>query len=168
MKRRGIIAVLVVAPALGMAVPVVPQVVAQEAAACTIWTVGMVDDEGGQVLTARACSTDRPDAYITVTCGNGTAGLRVDLAAGAEASPQPNDTTEVTFQTATDRVTLQMGYEEYDGYFAAYPAPDDPLLQLLKAGDTVTISDVPGLYPAKHFSLKGSSAALGTLVADCD
>lgn len=167
MKRRRIVAVVVIAPALGMAVPVIPPVIAQEAAACTAWTAEMVDDEGGQVLTAQACSTDRPDAYITVTCGNGTASVRLDLAAGAEVPPQPNDVTDVTFQTATDKVTLQMGYEEYDGYFAAYPKPDDPLIQLLKAGDAVTIGDVPAAYPAKHFSLAGSSAALGKLVAAC-
>jgi hypothetical protein len=164
MKR--ILAVIIIAPVFGFAVPVIPAVVAQEAA-CTTWSAEMVEDEGGEVLTAQACSTDRPDAYITVTCGNGTAGVRFDLAAGAEASPQPNEVTDVTFSTGTDKVTLQMGYEEYDGYFAAYPKPDDPLIQLLKAGDTVTISDVPGLYPAQHFSLKGSTAALGKLVADC-
>jgi len=102
-----------------------------------------------------------------VTCGNGTAGLRFDLAAGAEASPQPNETTDVTFSTTTDKVTVQMAYEEYDGYFATYPRPSDPLIQLLKAGDALTITDVLGVYPVKHFSLKGSSAALGKLVAAC-
>lgn len=166
MRRSRIVAVVVIAPALGIAVPVIPPVVAQEAA-CTTWTVGMVEDEGGEVLTAQACSTDRPDAYITVTCGSGTASVRLDLAAGAEAPPQPNDTTDVSFATATDKVTLSMGYEEYDGYFAAYPKPDDPLIQLMKAGDAVTVGDVPGRYPAKHFSLAGSSAALGKLVANC-
>jgi len=165
MKR--IVTALLIAQALGMAGPVVSPVIAQEAA-CATWTVGMVEDEGGEVLTAQACATDRPDAYLTVTCGNDTAGVRLDLAAGAEASPQPNETTDVTFATTTDKVTVQMGYEEYDGYFGTYPHPNDPLIQLLKAGDALTITDVPGVYPVKHFSLKGSSAALGKLVADCD
>lgn len=165
MKYHVILSALFLAPAL--AAPVIPAAVAQDAA-CTAWTAEMVEDEGGQVLTAQACAIDRPDAYISVTCGNGTAGVRIDLAEGAEASPQPNEVADVTFATTTDKVTLQMGYEEYDGYFAAYPNPDDPLIQLLKAGDTLAISDVPGLYPAKHFSLKGSSAALGKLVAACD
>lgn len=165
MKHRLILSALVLAPALSA--PAIPPAVAQDAA-CTAWTAEMVDDEGGKVLTAQACSIDRPDAYISVTCGNGTAGIRFDLAAGAEAAPEPNEVTDVTFETATDKVTLQMGYEEYDGYFAAYPKPDDPLIQLLKAGETVSIGDVPGRYPVQHFSLKGSSAALGKLVADCD
>lgn len=164
MKRHHIVLALAIASAVPAAA--IPRVVAQEPA-CSTWTVGMVEDEGGEVLTAQACATDRPDAYITLTCGNGTAGVRLDLAAGAEASPQPNEVADVTFATATDKVTLQMGYEEYDGYFAAYPSPDDPLIQLLKAGDTVTVNDVPGQYPTKRFSLRGSSAALGKLVADC-
>jgi len=168
MKRRRIVAVVIIAPALGMAVPMIPPVIAQEAAACTTWIAEMMEDEGGPVLTAQACSIDRPDAYITVTCANGTAGVRFDLAAGAEASPEPNETTEVTFATATDQVTVEMGYEEYDGYFSVYPRPDDPLIQLLKAGETVTMTDVPGRYPEQHYSLKGSTAALGKLTAACD
>lgn len=167
MSRLRILAIVVIAPALGIGVPVILPAIAQQAAACTTWTAEMVEDEGGEVLTAQACATDNPDAYITVTCGPGVAGVRLDLAAGAEALPQPNETTDVTFATATDKVTMQMAYEEYDGYFGAYPTPDDPLIQLLKSGDTVAISDVPGRYPVKHFSLKGSSAALGKLVADC-
>lgn len=164
MKHRHLVAVLILAPAMGTAAPVI----AQDSAGCTAWTVGMVDDEGGQVLTAQACAVERPDVYITMTCGNGTASLRFDLAAGGEVAPQPSEVTDVTFETTTDKVTLQMGYEEYDGYFAAYPRPDDPLVQLLKAGDTLTVRDVPGRYPTKHFSLRGSSAALGKLVANCD
>lgn len=167
-KRARIIAVVVIAPALGIAVPVIPPVIAQETAACTTWTAEMVDDEGGKVLTVQACATDNPDAYITVTCGGDTVGVRFDLAAGAEAPPESNTTTDVTFATTTDKVTLNAAYEEYDGYFGAYPKPNDPLIQLLKSGDTLTISDVPGAYPAKHFSLKGSSAALGKLTANCD
>ena len=164
MRHPRILLAFALAPVL--VAPAIPPVAAEEPA-CSAWTVGMVEDEGGEVLTAQACAMDRPDAYITLTCGNGTVGVRLDLAAGAEASPQPNEVADVTFATATDKVTLQMGYEEYDGYFAAYPSPDDPLIQLLKAGDAVTINDVPGQYPIKHFSLKGSSAALGKLVADC-
>lgn len=165
MKR--IATLLLIAPAFGLTGPMISPVIAQDPP-CATWTVGMVEDEGGEVLTAQACAIDRPDAYISVTCGNDTVGLRLDLAAGAEASPQLSETTDVTFATSTDKVTLQMGYEEYDGYFATYPRPDDPLIQLLKAGDALAVSDVPGVYPAKHFSLKGSSAALGKLVADCD
>lgn len=167
MKRRRIVAILVVAPALGMAVPVIPPAIAEEAA-CTRWTVGMVEDEGGEVLTAQACSTDRPDAYLVLSCFSGSVFVRYDLGLGAEAAPPLGDVTDVTFSTGSDAVTLSMSYQEMDGMHAADAALDDPLIQLLKAGETVTINDVPGLYPTKHFSLKGSSAALGKLLADCN
>lgn len=55
-----------------------------------------------------------------------------------------------------------------DGTHAADADLDDPLIRLLRAGETVTITDVPGRYPTKSFSLKESSAALGALVADCN
>lgn len=166
MKRRRIVAVVVIAPALGMAVPVIPPAVAQEAA-CTTWTVGMVEDEGGEVLTAQACSTDRPDAYLVLSCFSGSVFIRYDLGVGAEALPPLGDVTDVTFSSGSDAVTLSMAYQEMDGMHAADAGVDDPLIQLLKAGETVTIRDVPGMYLVKHFSLAGSSAALGKLVGDC-
>lgn len=168
MKRRRIVAVVVVAPALGMAVPVIPPVSGQEAATCTTWTVGMVEDEGGEVLTARACSTDRPDAWLMLGCFSGSVFVRYDLGVGAEASPALDEVTDVTFSTGSDSVTLALSYLAMDGTHAADAGIDDPLIQLLRAGETVTITDVPGRYPTRSFSLKGSSAALRELVADCN
>ena len=168
MNRRRIAAVIVVAPALGMAVPVVPSVIAQEAEACTTWTVGMVEDEGGEVLAAQACSIDQPDAWLVLNCFWGSVFVRYDLGMGAESLPPLGEVTDVTFSTGSDAVTLSMSYQEMDGMHVADAGVDDPLVHLLKAGDTVTISDVPGRYLVKSFSLEGSAAAIGKLVADCD
>ncbi len=168
MRRRRIVAVVVVAPVLGMAVPVIPPVIAQERASCTTWSAEMLEDEGGPVLTAQACSTDRPDAYLSLTCFAGRLNLRHDLGLAAEASVPLGEVTDVTFSSGSDAVTLAMAYQEMDGRHAADAGLDDPLIQLLKAGEAVTIADVAGLYPVKQFSLKGSSAALGRLVAACD
>jgi hypothetical protein len=166
MKRRRIIAVVVVAPALGIAVPVIPPVVAEDNA-CTTWTVGMVEDEGGPVLTAQACSTESPEAWMTLTCFSGSVNVRYDLALGVEADLS-NEVTDVTFASGSDEVTLPMGFEEMDGRHAANSEAAGPLVQLLRAGETVTIKDVAGKYPVRQFSLNGSSAALGKLVADCN
>lgn len=108
MNRRRIVAVVVILPALGMAVPIIPPVTGQEAATCTTWTVGMIEDEGGEVLTARACSTDRPDAWLTLGCFSGSVFVRYDLGVGAEASPPLDEVTDVTFWTGADSVTLAM------------------------------------------------------------
>ena len=152
--------------ALGMAAPLASPVLA-EAAACTIWTVGMVEDEGGEVLTAQACSTDRPDAYLGLSCFAGSVFVRYDLGLGGEAEPALDEVTDVTFSTGSDAVTLTMAYQAMDGTHAADATLDDPLIQLLKAGETVTVKDEPGRYPVRTFSLEGSAAALGGLVAGC-
>jgi hypothetical protein len=164
--RRRVIAVIVIAPALGMAVPVIPPVLAQEA--CTTWTVGMVEDEGGEVLMAQACARERPDAWLSLSCFSGQLFVRYDLGLGAEAAPELDEVTDVTFSTGSDAATIAMSYQAMDGMHAADAGLDDPLVQLLKAGDTVTISDVPGRYPVKSFSLAGSARALTQLVAGCD
>jgi hypothetical protein len=151
---------------LCMAAPAAP--VLAEDAACTVWTVGMVEDEGGEVLTAQACSTDLSDAYLGLSCFGGSVFVRYDLGLGGETDPELDEATDVTFSTGTDAVTLSMAYQAMDGTHAADAALDDPLIQLLKAGEAVTIRDVPGRYPVKTFSLKGSAKALGGLVAGCN
>lgn len=165
MKRRRVVAVVVIAPALGMAVPAIPPVVAQDA--CTTWTVGMMEDEGGPVLTAQACTEDRSDAFLSLTRFAGRVFIRYDLAAGSEVAPRLEEVTDVTFSTGNDAATIAMAYEEMDGRHAANAGADDALIQLLRAGDTLTIRDVPAHYPEKHFSLAGSAAAIGKLTADC-
>jgi hypothetical protein len=164
MKLHSIAAGVVV---IGLGAPIAPPVVAEDAT-CTTWTVGMVEDEGGEVLTAQACSTGRLDAYLVLSCFSGSLFVRYDLGLGAEASPELDEVTDVTFSTGTDAVTIAMDYQAMDGMHAADAGLDDPLVQLLKAGDTVTISDVPGRYPVKTYSLTGSSDALAKLVADCN
>lgn len=153
--------------ALGLGAPATSPALAEDAA-CTTWTVGMVEDEGGEVLTAQACSTDRPDAYLVLSCYSGSLFVRYDLELGAEAPAELDEVTDVTFSTGTDAATIAMAYQAMDGMHAADAGLDDPLVQLLKAGDTVTISDVPGRYPAKTYALKGSAKALAELVAGCD
>ncbi len=152
--------------AFGLGTPAAPSALAQDVA-CATWTVGMVEDEGGEVLTAQACSSDRPDAYLVISCFSGSLFVRYDLGLGAEASPELDEVTDVTFSTGSDAVTIAMDYQAMDGMHAADAGLDDPLIQLLKAGDTVTISDVPGRYPVKTYSLEGSAVALDKLVAGC-
>lgn len=167
MKHKRLVAVLAVAPMLGMAAPVVPPAQAQEEG-CNVWTAGMMEDEGGSVLTAQACSEDSPDSYLSLKCFSDVVLVSYDLSMGSNRDPELHGVTDVTFVSGTDEVTLSMAYQEMDGMHAADVKLDDPLIQLLKAGDTLIIKDVPGDYPSKQFSLKGSSAAIGKLVADCD
>jgi hypothetical protein len=139
--------------------------VAQEA--CSVWTAGMQEDEGGPVFTASACAIDRPDAYLLLTCSQGEVFIRYDLAAGAERSPDLGEVTDVDFTFGVSTQRLSMSYQEMDGMFAGDVPADGPLMTLMKAGEALSIVDAAGRYPVHDFGLAGSSAALARLVAQC-
>lgn len=80
MKRFQFFVVALLGPLL--AAPSASPAIAEDAA-CTVWTVGMVEDEGGEVLTAQSCSTDRPDAYLVLSCFSGSVFVRYDLGLGS-------------------------------------------------------------------------------------
>lgn len=140
-------------------------VAAQEA--CSIWTAGMQEDEGGPVFTASACATDRPDAYLSLTCSGGRVYLRYDLAAGAERSPDLGEVTDVDFTVGVSTQRLSMSYEEMDGRHAGDVPANGPLMALMKSGEGLSIVDAEGRYPVHSFGLVGSSSALAKLVAQC-
>lgn len=151
-------------PAFSVAPLVVPAA-AQEA--CTTWSAQMQEDEGGPVLTASACAADRPDAYLSLTCSARTIWIRYDLSVGAEASPNFDGATDVVFTFGERRVTLSMRYEDMDARHAADVPADGELVGLLQSGTMLSIADGPGRYPSHDFSLTGSSAAIGKLLAAC-
>jgi hypothetical protein len=138
---------------------------AQEA--CSVWTAGMQEDEGGPVFTVSACAVDRPDAYLLLTCSQGDVFIRYDLAAGAERSPDLGEVTVVDFTVGVSTQRLSMSYQEMDGMFAGDVAVNGPLMALMKTGETLSIVDAEGRYPVHNFGLVGSSSALGRLAAQC-
>ena len=152
------------AAALMLLLSVAP-VAAQEA--CSIWTAGMQEDEGGPVFTASACAIDRPDAYLLLTCSEREVFIRYDLAAGAERSPDLGEVTDIDFTVGISTQRLSMSYQEMDGMFAADVPANGPLLALMKTGEALSIVDAAGRYPAHNFGLAGSSAALAKLAAQC-
>ena len=136
--------------------------------ACTSWTAGMMDDEGGQVFTAEACAIDRPDAYLVLNCFGGEIFMRYDLAMGAERSPDQSEERDVVFRFADGEERLHMLYQDMDGMFAGDLAADAPLIDRLRSGAEVRITDADGVYPIHTIGLDGSSAALYQLLAQCD
>jgi hypothetical protein len=139
--------------------------VAQEA--CSVWTAGMQEDEGGPVFTASACAIDRPDAYLLLTCSQGEVFIRYDLAAGAERAPDLGEVTDVDFTIGVSTQQLSMSYQEMDGMFAGDVPANGPLMALMKTGEALSIVDAAGRYPVHDFGLAGSSSALARLVAQC-
>ena len=138
---------------------------AQEA--CSVWTAGMQEDEGGPVFTASACAIDNPEAYLLLTCSQGDVFIRYDLAAGAERSPDLGEVTDVDFTVGVSTQRLSMSYQEMDGMHAGNVPANGPLLALMKTGEALSIVDAEGLYPVHNFGLVGSSSALARLVAQC-
>jgi hypothetical protein len=136
------------------------------APACSTWTAELQEDEGGEVMTARACALDAPDIYMQLTCGSGTVSFRYDPAYGSDTVPSFEDEQPVTFTFSDSSETLAMRYEEMDGMLAAYMPPDAAIIGKLRAESSLEIGAVGG-YPAHRFGLSGSSKALDTLVAGC-
>lgn len=135
--------------------------------ACETWTAGAQEDEGGLVFTVAACATDRPDAYLFMTCSAGEVFIRYDLAAGAERSPDEDEVNDVDFSVGVSTQRLSMRYEAMDGMFAGSVPANGPLVALLKSGQGLNVVDADGRYPVHSFGLTGSSAALTRLVQQC-
>lgn len=154
------IAPVVVAILLGA-----PPAVAEEA--CETWTAGAQEDEGGLVFTVAACATDRPDAYLFLTCSGGKVFIRYDLAAGGERSPDPGEVDDVDFTIGVSTQRLSMRHEAMDGMFAGSVPANGPLMALLKSGEGLSVVDADGRYPIHSFGLKGSSDALSRLARQC-
>ena len=138
---------------------------AQEA--CSVWTAGMQEDEGGPVFTASACAIDNPEAYLLITCAQGDVFIRYDLAAGAERSPDLGEVTDVDFTVGVSTQRLSMSYQEMDGMHAGDVPANGPLMALMKTGEALSIVDAEGQYPVHNFGLVGSCSALAKLVAQC-
>lgn len=150
--------------ALALLLSVAPAM-AQEA--CSTWTAGMEEDEGGPVFTASVCAIDRPDVYLLLTCSEGEVFIRYDLAAGAERSPDLDEVTDVDFTVGISTQRLSMSYQDMDGRHAGMVPANGPLLALMQSGEGLSIVDADGRYPIHNFGLAGSSSALAKLAAQC-
>jgi hypothetical protein len=135
---------------------------------CTNWVTDMQEDEGGAVLTTHVCSDDPGAAWLAMICADGNIWIRYDLAVGqTEKEPQSNEVADVEFVTDEGIEAIPMMFQEMDAMFAGDTPADGPLMKLLKGGKSVLIRDAAGGYPARTYSLKGSSAAIAKLVAEC-
>lgn len=60
-----------------------------------------------------------------------------------------------------------MTFQEMTAYFSGDVPANGRLVELLKSEKSLLIRDKAAAYPARTYSLKGSSAALATLVSAC-
>lgn len=158
--RVGALAVLVGVAIAYFALP------ARAAENCA-WRTEMMEDEGGPVLKAFACSDDTSASELYVACGGGTFWLSYDLAKDGGRLPEPGETASVEFVTDGGVAALPLQYQEMDGLFAGEMPASGDLMRLLKSEASMLVRDTASTYPAKTFSLKGSAAALSALAAGC-
>lgn len=142
---------------------------ARAAEGCRAWVAEMVEDEGGPVLSAHACSDDNGEAELSMTCFGGSMWVQYDLA-GLDGPKQPasSEVAAVEFVTDTGKEIISMTYQEMNGMFGGEAPADGPLVKLLQSNAGVMVRSVVGDYPVRNYSLDGSSKAIGQLVAQCD
>ncbi|MBZ9994346.1 hypothetical protein [Mesorhizobium sp. BH1-1-4] len=133
------------------------------AASCGGWSAKMEEDEGGSVLTASVCGGPKGDAYLMLNCYDKPV-LSYDLGtSGQQLEPGASGVFDFKADGKTLTRTLQL--EEMYGYFVVNLAKADPLLDLLRSKGDVSVSAEK--YGSISFALKGSSAAIGKVLAQC-
>ncbi|TPK71075.1 hypothetical protein FJ934_25630 [Mesorhizobium sp. B2-4-12] len=123
----------------------------------------MEEDEGGSVLTASACGGPKGDARLMLTCFDNPV-LSYDLGASGQQL-EPGISGAFDFKADGKTVTKTLQLEAMYNYFVADLAKTDPLLDLLQSKGDVSVSSAK--YGANSFPLKGSSGAIGKVLAQC-
>ncbi|RJT29289.1 hypothetical protein D3227_32435 [Mesorhizobium waimense] len=123
----------------------------------------MEEDEGGSVLTASVCGGPKADAQLMLTCF-GKPTLSYDLGA-AGAQLEPGISASFVFKAGGKAVTKTLELEAMYNYFTVQMDSADPLLDLLRANGEITVAS--DKYGENSFSLGGSSAAIGKVLAEC-
>ena len=140
---------------------------AQDQNNCRVWATEMEEDEGGPVLTSHVCSDDSSETWLAMTCHDGTIWIDHDLAVGGDREPALEETADVEFVTDGGIEMVPMTFQEMNAYFGGSVPANGKLVELLKSQKSLMIRDKAAAYPARTYSLKGSSAALAKLVAAC-
>lgn len=133
------------------------------AASCGGWSAKMEEDEGGSVLTASVCGGPKGDAHLMLACFD-TPVLSYDLGSSGQQT-EPGVSGAFDFKADGKTVTKTLQLEEMYGYFTVDLAKADPLLDLLRSKGDVSVSSAK--YGAISFPLKGSSGAIGKVLAQC-
>ena len=131
------------------------------------WTAQMEEDEGGPAMVASI--TAPADGGVTpelrLMCA-GSEGVMLRYLTAAD-TVSPGSEADFRFENENSQITAHMQYEDMDGAFAAYFPPTDKMVEFLKTGEEVFISEASGNYPAQTFPLKGSSKAIDALLRTC-
>ena len=143
-----------------LSLTVVPAALIATASLGAGWESGMVEDEGGSVMQAWVVAEngDVPPE-LRMMCGDEVMlryGQGTSLGEGVEPIREPVS------------VTFDMQYEEMDGMYAAYFAPDSLIIGYLRSEDSVAVDVPTGPWPVQEFTLAGSSKAIAAVLKSCN
>ena len=152
-----------------LSLTVVPAALIATASLGAGWESGMVEDEGGSVMQAWVVAEngDVPPE-LRMMCGDEVMlryGQGTSLGEGVEPIREP---VSVTFDFGDDMISLDMQYEEMDGMYAAYFAPDSLIIGYLRSEDSVAVDVPTGPWPVQEFTLAGSSKAIAAVLKSCN
>lgn len=140
------------------------------AGSCGLWKAGMEQDEGGAMMVASICATNRPDDVLLVTCGGeGKLGLRFLPATGEDFPPDGNMDYRAPFVFSSGSVSeeISLRLEAMDGALTATPRRDSIVVRMLKSQGPLSLTDKTGLLPSAIFELNGSSKAIEKVERAC-
>ncbi|UVK47680.1 hypothetical protein BPNPMPFG_001924 [Mesorhizobium sp. AR07] len=123
----------------------------------------MEEDEGGSVLTASVCGGPKGDAHLMLTCFDAPV-LSYDLGATGQQL-EPGLSGAFDFKADGKTVTKTLQLEAMYNYFVVDLTKTDPLLDLFRSKGDVSVSAAK--YGEISFPLKGSSGAIGKVLAQC-
>lgn len=136
---------------------------------CDQWSAAMQEDEGGPVMTAAICAPKSASQPLLVTCGDDALAFRwlPDMPDTFPPGGNMEYKARLTLNIDGKAVSLEAGYEAMDGAMAFYPRRNDPLIALLKHGNSLEISDPKKVLPTVTFTLKKARQALEKVEKSC-
>jgi hypothetical protein len=151
-----------------LSLTVVPAALIASASLGAGWESGMVEDEGGSVMMAWVYATGgEPAPELRMFCGDQVS-LRYGQGPAGEGTEPIMEPVSFTFDFGDDMISLDMQYEEMDGMYAAYFAPDSLIIGYLRSEDSVAVDVPTGPWPVQEFSLAGSSKAIAAVLKSCN
>lgn len=140
-------------------------------AQATEWRSGLVEDEGGPVMSASVSASEGVEApELRLFCSEGQV-VNLRYAFGTdlpETAQLPVDgPVSFTFSTDKGQIAVPLQFEEMDGAYATSLAGNSPLIAMIRQGKSLSIDDPTGQYHEVSVPLTGSGKAIAALLATC-
>ena len=132
---------------------------------CSAWSFQLEQGEGGKQWSASICSSgDKGNSWLSLICMGSGINLRYVPAVEGDFSNQKRD---FIFSAEAMSHRLLLAFEEMDGAFAGNPPRTGGVVDLIRKGRELTVTDPDAKVKPRRFSLRGAGKALERLTAKC-